>query len=102
MRKIFGSLSAFLVITSLAAQVNKIVSTKKDSFYISWQNKIILSAKLSSPCKIQEQEQTINGAVYYIITIRRDDLKIIDLTGHIEGSDESIACQAEAPDNSLK
>ena len=78
---------------------------KKDSVFINYQNSRIFHGRLSGDInqnRIKKQLQTVEGATYYIVTITAGDFKNFELTGKVEGSSESIACESEPKDNGLK
>ena len=78
---------------------------KKDSVFINYQNSRIFHGRLSGDInqnRIKKQLQTVEGATYYIVTITAGDFKNLELTGKVEESSESIACESEPKDNGLK
>lgn len=105
MKRYFLTLLFLVFVITCRAQNQAAINCKKDSLFISYHNAAIFSAKISaagSSYTYRQQNETINGCTYQIITITSNDFKNIKLNGEIAASDEAIACESEPADNSLK
>ncbi len=94
-------LSAF----SCFSQKIALIEHKKDSLFIVYDHAAIFSGKISttgSPYMVRQQSETVNGCTYQIITIHTKDMKPIQLSAHITGSEQSIACESEPADGVIK
>ena len=95
----------FLLNSFLFAQKPAIVDLKGNDLTITISGRQILQGKLTAgPKKYRmiSQSQTINGAMYQVVTITGGDFKAFELQGRIMGGNESIACESEPRDAGLK
>ncbi|OIR07637.1 melibiase [mine drainage metagenome] len=105
MKKIFFLSTAILFSLSLQAQENATIAFNKNTLTISYGGHLIYSGKLSSTSlhyRFQKNQQLINNALHQTISINADNRSLIELSGEINGSDESIACESSAPDKGLR
>lgn len=82
-----------------------VIAVANNSIRITYQNQLVFSGNLtpqSKPYPVHQQTQTINNAIYQVITITTGNFKSFELNGKINGDEETIACESEPQDNGLK
>ncbi|MGZ3810888.1 MAG: glycoside hydrolase family 36 protein [Mucilaginibacter sp.] len=103
----FFSLTLLLALSAIFGFSQKIATIKheKDSLFIVYDHATIFSGKISatgSAYIVQHQNETLNGCTYQVITIHNMDMKPVQLSGRIAGSEQSIACESEPADGLIK
>ena len=97
-------LIVFIQFNAQSQNTVKLVS-RKDSFFLYYNQQIILKARLSEKIQsfnIQQNSQVINGANYQLINISAANFNKFELVANVMGSEESIACESDPRINGLK
>jgi len=101
---IFAALFFSLKMTCFSQNLAAI-DAKNDELVVKYAGKVIFSGKMAQNGAVyafKEKNQTINGAVFQILTITSANSSAIELNGVVTGSDEAIACESDPADGNLK
>lgn len=104
-RKIFLIALFFSLKSACFSQDLVEIVSKNDKLTFKYKNEVVFLGEVANNgavYKVIKQNQAINGAFFQIITIESTNSNPIELTGHIIGSEEAIACESESGDGNLK
>lgn len=92
-------------LSCLSARVNQgIIKQSGDSIEISFKGDLIFKGKVfgyTKAMKINDQSYTIDGRSYEIVTITTGNFSVFELTGQVDASGSSMACESDPRDGGL-